>query len=209
VTTPTVPTSPVHRSARIDRAATKATGPLRFIAATEGRQADGIDLRVAGARLERFRANPVVGYGHAYHGRENLPIGRGVGVEVVGRQLLIDVEFDQGDPFAVEVERKYRAGIMHAVSIGFDVNEWEGGKGSYMTGGVATKWTLHELSVVPIPMDANAVVLAGRAAGVDPRDARALLDVLDDHSRALDERALNARIRSTAASVLLDAFRGR
>lgn len=152
-----------YTRAYVDRAATRETGPIRFVAATEGRQADGIDLRMAGANLARYRANPIFGYGHSYWGRTNLPIGKATAVDIAGEGLLIDVEFDQGDEFAMEVERKYRDGYMNAVSIGFEVHEWESENDNYWRGGVATGWELLELSAVPIPMDANAVVSAGRS----------------------------------------------
>lgn len=149
--------------AYFDRESTTDGGPLRFVAATEGRKGDNIDLRMSGAQLDRYRSNPVFGYGHRYYSREDLPIGRGSNVDVKGKQLLIDVEFDQEDEFARRVERKYRGGWMNAVSIGFDVVQWEGGKGSYWGGGVAEKWELTELSAVPVGMDAKALVQSGRA----------------------------------------------
>lgn len=147
----------------VDRAGLGENGPIRFVAANEGLQKDGIDLVMAGVQLDRYRANPVFGYGHRYWTREDLPIGKGDSVTVKGKQLLIDVTFDQGDPFAVEVERKYRSGYLNAVSIGFDVWKWKDGKGNYWSGGIAEEWELTELSSVPVPMDAEAVVAGGRA----------------------------------------------
>lgn len=152
--------------AHVDRASLSEKGPIRFIAATEGAKADGIDLRMGGAQLDRYRSNPIVGFGHSYGGRDNLPIGRAVGVTTEGNRLFIDVEFDAEDPFAVEVERKIRSGYMNAVSIGFAVTEWEDGGDSWR-GGVASSWELHELSVVPVPMDSEAVAIAGRSFDVD------------------------------------------
>ncbi|GGM64128.1 hypothetical protein GCM10012275_38350 [Longimycelium tulufanense] len=149
----------------VDREATRAgAGPIRFVAATEGRKGDNIDLRMTGAQLDRYRANPVFLYGHRYFSRDDLPIGRATGVEVDGPRLLIDVEFDQDDDFARRIEKKYRDGWMNAASIGFDVTKWEGGKGSYWGGGVAEEWELLELSAVSVPMDAAAVVESGRTA---------------------------------------------
>jgi HK97 family phage prohead protease len=145
--------------AHVDRASLgNQDGPITFVAATEGRKADGIDLRVAGASLERYRANPVVLYGHRHSTREDLPIGRAVRAVVEDGRILVDVEFDQGDPFAVDVERKIRAGYLNACSIGFAVTEWDGDRRS----GVAAAWELHELSIVPVPMDDQAVAVAGR-----------------------------------------------
>lgn len=155
---------PGYTRAFIDRARAKSGEPLRFVAATEGRKADGIDLRMTGARLERFRANPVVLYGHRYFERDSLPIGKATSVDVEHGALVTEVEFDQGDEFARNVERKYREGFLNAVSIGFNVLEWESPNDDYYRGGVATGWELVEVSAVPVPMDPSAVVESGRAA---------------------------------------------
>lgn len=165
-----------HARALVDRAATREGGPLRVVAATEGIKQDGIDLRMSGAQLERFRSNPVVGFGHAYYGRGDLPIGRASNIQVDGARLVMDVEFDQGDDFARTVERKYRDGYLSAFSIGFDVTRWADG-GDYWRGGAAEEWELLELSSVPVPLDAGAVVESGRALrGLSPRLVRALSD---------------------------------
>lgn len=145
----------------VDRSITD--GPLRFVAATEGVKRDGIDLRMTGAELERFRANPVVLFGHNSWGRENLPIGRADNVTVDGDSLMMDIEFDREDEFANKVERKIRTGFLNAVSIGFEVRSWEKPGQNAWVGGVATKWELFETSVVPVPMDEKATVASGRS----------------------------------------------
>ncbi|WP_405930328.1 hypothetical protein [Streptomyces sp. NBC_00827] len=129
--------------------------PLTIVAATEGRKGDGLNLTMKGAELGRFEANPVVGYGHSYWGRDGLPIGRSDDTRIDGERLLMDVVFDQGDEFARRVEEKYRGGFMNAFSIGFDV--W-----NIADDGTPEGWELFEVSAVPLPMDPNAVVESGR-----------------------------------------------
>jgi len=149
----------------VDRSVLTDDSPLRVVMASEGKMADKIDLRMSGADLARFRGNPVLGYGHSYWGRTNLPIGRVVpeSLAIADRQLSGELEFDQEDDFARLVERKMRGGYINAVSIGFDVTQWESAEDNYWRGGVATKWELSELSVVPVPMDASALVTSGRS----------------------------------------------
>lgn len=130
--------------------------PLRFIVATEGKKADGLDLRMSGLNLDRFRANPVVMYGHDYWGRESLPIGRAENIEVDGPNLLADTIFDPDDDFAQQVERKYRNGFLNAVSVGFDVRKID------PETGVVDEWEMIEYSAVPVPLDPDAVVESGR-----------------------------------------------
>lgn len=152
-----------YSRAYVDRDSKSDDGMIRFVAATEGEKGDGISLMMDGAMLERYRSNPVFGYGHRYFSREDLPIGRASEVKLVGRTLKIGVEFDQSDEFATKVERKYRDGFLNAVSIGFEVTKWENDAGSYWRGGVAEEWELLEVSAVPVPMDASAVVESGRS----------------------------------------------
>lgn len=168
----------MHRAfGYVDRTALRDGAPLRVVMASEGRMADNIDLRMSGADLARFRSNPVLGYGHSYWGRENLPIGRvsPESLAVDGQLLAGDLEFDEDDDFAQLVERKMRGKFLNAVSIGFEVLQWESAEDSYWRGGVATKWELTELSVVPVPMDASAVVTAGR--GLDLADPGLIAEV--------------------------------
>jgi HK97 family phage prohead protease len=166
----------------VDRASLTDDSPLRVVMASEGRMADKIDLRMTGADLGRFRGNPVLGYGHSYWGRTNLPIGRvdPESLMIADRQLSGEIQFDKGDEFAREVERKMRAGYLNAVSIGFDVTQWESAEDNYWRGGVATKWELSELSVVPVPMDSSALVTSGRQAGEDDDVLPAVLRFLGE-----------------------------
>ncbi|MDN3021547.1 hypothetical protein [Streptomyces sp. S.PB5] len=129
--------------------------PLTIVAATEGRKGDGLNLTMKGAELGRFEANPVVGYGHSYWGRDGLPIGRSDKTWIDGDALKMAIVFDQDDDFARKVERKYRNKIMNAFSIGFDV--W-----NIADDGTPEGWELFEVSAVPLPMDPNAIVESGR-----------------------------------------------
>lgn len=174
-----------HLLDAVVRGGGKPGSPITFVAVTEGRKADGLDLRMSAARLDRYRANPVVLYGHQAHGRNNLPIGRAADVYVDGPRLLVDVTFDQSDPFAAEVERKVRAKILNAVSAGFEV-------GTVDSQGRPDSWDLLEVSVVPIPLDADAVVASGRSlvtlarareSGLPGRDVDALAGMFQAFDR--------------------------
>lgn len=138
--------------------------PIWFVATTEGRKADGLDLQMDRLRLDRFEKNPVIGYGHSYWGRESLPIGQAVDIEVEAPELRMSVVFDQADPFAMTVESKVRGGFLRAMSVGFDA--WD-----IDQNGVPAGWELFESSIVPIPMDPDAVAEVGRAAYRDFEDA--------------------------------------
>ncbi len=215
MTTPS--TTPVTRLAYtrafVDWDSTTADGPIRFVGATEGEKPDGINLRMSGGRLDRYRANPIFGYGHRYHGRDSLPIGRSEKTEVdKNNRLMFDILFDRDDAFAAEVERKYRNKFMNAVSIGFSVIEWEDPKTqNYWAGGTAVDWELYELSAVPLPMDANAVVDSGRdwnsGLAIEPEllDAvRGLLGRLDAPAIASLRQLLDGAARPSRDPVDVD-----
>lgn len=172
------------------------TGPIPFIAANEGRMADGLDLRMETLDLSRYEANPVVMYGHDYFGRESLPIGRSE-MKVDGKKLLADVQFDLDDEFAAKVDRKVRNMFLNAVSVGFDAHD-------IGQDGVPARWELFELSVVPLPMDPGAVsdlsdgrqmALARMLGGFDLRAGKVL--------SAKNEQLVQDAI--TALSALLEA----
>lgn len=155
-----------------------ADKPLRAVAANEGRKADGIDLKMDNADLARYQANPVLMYGHNYWGRDGLPIGHAEGVEIAGKQLLMELHFDPGDDFALTVERKLRNRSLNALSIGFEAHDID-------DAGVPARWELFETSVVPLPMDAGALVddatrqlarLLDPATANDPASVARLLD---------------------------------
>ncbi|MFM9563256.1 MULTISPECIES: HK97 family phage prohead protease [Streptomyces] len=162
--------------------------PLTIVAATEGRKGDGLNLTMKGAELGRFDANPVVGYGHSYWGRDGLPIGRSDKTWIDGDSLKMAVVFDQDDDFARKVERKYRNKIMNAFSIGFDV--W-----NIADDGTPEGWELFEVSAVPLPMDPNAIVESGR--GDQLALVRGLLDLPDALTEA-DVALLRHAVRAGA-----------
>jgi HK97 family phage prohead protease len=199
----------------VDRDITKGDGPIWFTAATEGVKADGIDLRMEGAQLNRFRDNPVILFGHNSWGRTNLPIGRAIDVGVEGKRLRIGIEFDQEDDFARTIERKIRAKFLNAVSIGFDVQSWEKPGMNHWNGGIATKWELLETSVVPVPMDEKATVESGRS--FDALDPMTLIQswvrtnvehCLEEwQSRNLEEIVKRESVNEVDASKVMASFK--
>jgi hypothetical protein len=124
----------------------KAGEPIRFVASTEGLKRDGIDLKANDWFLDNFRKNPVFLWAHDYMGR-NLPLGR-VDAQISGNKLISDVVFDQDDDFAKQVERKYRAGFLHTVSVGWDFIEIDKRR----------RMDLLDISGVPVPGDPDALI---------------------------------------------------
>lgn len=130
------------------------------------RYGDTIDAR--GWVLENFRKNPVVLFGHDAGTVENV-VGRASNLRVQGEQLLGDIEFMAGsiNQTAEVVCQMVKGGYLNTVSVGFLPLDWVLAKDKSRQGGIDfKKQELMEISIVPIPANANALVQA-RAAGID------------------------------------------
>lgn len=136
-----------------------ADGPLEFIASSTGTNRYGYALRNEGWRLTNYAKNPVVLWMHMDW---LAPIGRGAAARRDG-ELVERVEFDMDDAFAAQVDRKYRARFLNAVSVGFHfvdragkplANWWNMGLEEIHNDAF---YDLTELSAVPVPADPRAV----------------------------------------------------
>lgn len=130
------------------------------------RYGDTIDPR--GWQLDSYRSNPVVLFGHNDKTAGNV-IGKCRSVRVDGAQLVGEIEFApaSANPDAEVVFQLVKGGFLSSVSVGFQPLEWSLAKDKSRLGGVDfKKQELLEVSVVPIPANANALVQA-RAAGID------------------------------------------
>lgn len=144
---------PDYIRAFVERAAESKPGDaIRFVASTSDVARDGMVVEAEGWQLDNFRKNPVFLWAHNY---SEPPIGRVENVSVEGDKLIADVVFDQEDANALRIERKYRSGILSAVSVGFNIVEYKPSDGKVAPR--ATKTELLELSGVPVPADPGAL----------------------------------------------------
>lgn len=166
-------------------------GPMRFIASTANVARDGLIIDQSGWDLANYRKNPVVLWAHDYGGLSSPrpPIGR-ADVEIKDKELHAAITFDRADPFAAEIERKYRAGFLSAVSVGWDTKQMEPTDNPEVAGRV-TNAELLDISAVPIPGDPNAL---------KERQARAWADLGQELARLADPDATTpAPAAATAA----------
>ena len=98
--------------------------------------------------LENYKKNPVLLYAHDY---AQLPIGR-TNPYMDGGKLKFDVEFVPKEiyPFAGTVEAMVELGFLNAVSVGFKPLDMDGTR--------IKRSELLELSIVPIPANAEALI---------------------------------------------------
>jgi len=164
---------------------------IAVIAASSALARDGNIVEVRGMNLENYRRVPIVLYQHD----PTLPIGTCTAIGVEGDVLAAKIEFAPAGISRVADEAcgMCKASVLRGISIGFDPD--------YRTaepldpkrprGGQKFKRSeLLEISVVSIPADVNATVVARSFAG--GADVRKLVDRLPRVSTAGIQRAAAA-----------------
>lgn len=149
-------------------AAPSPDGELVFTASAEGVNRYGFSLNPQRWKIDNFNNNPVILWMHMDH---MPPIGRGRS-SLDGGGLKTAITFDRQDPFAMEIERKYRSGFLNAVSVGFDfvdktgapIDRWWSMDAEQMS---EAFYDLAEVSAVPVPADPNALIRQRHALAAD------------------------------------------
>ena len=129
--------------------------PLEFILSEESVDRMGDVIRAKAWELKDFKANPVALFGHDH----NSVIGVWENVRVAGKQLLGQLRLAKPgtSEFIDTVRSLIDQRILKAVSVGFQPIEANNRKGG---GYEFVKASLHEVSVVAVPANPNALSLA-------------------------------------------------
>lgn len=169
-----------------------------FVASTDAIDSYG-DIVEQVWRLDRFLDNPVILFGH--NSRE-LPIGKATRCEVAdvnGRRQLectVQIATKEANPLAENVWQSLVQGTLRAVSVGFMPNEyrWEMRDGKDVF--VLSDNELHEISVVPIPANPEALAKmkakALAAAGHDNDPTRPQGTENEMNEKEMQERVAKA-----------------
>ncbi len=152
-----------------------AARTVSFVASTETVDRMGDSIKLAGWRLDRFKSNPVILFGHDSH---DLPIGKALAVGVEGDALVVTVQFAsaEANPEAEKVFRLIEGGFLNAVSVGFIPIKWQfvDDQETGRCGLDILEAELLEISVVCVPALADALV----RRGFETLDVKALLNFL-------------------------------
>ncbi|MGZ5782833.1 MAG: HK97 family phage prohead protease [Croceibacterium sp.] len=125
---------------------------------------DGHILVPQGCSLENYRRNPIVLWQHS----PDEPIGNAENITLGGQSIAANIRFA---PLGIsrkadEVRGLMKAGVIRAVSVGFDPIEMEPLDPKKPRGGQRiSKWDLLELSAVSVPADTGAMVTARAGRG--------------------------------------------
>jgi hypothetical protein len=144
------------------------TRTVTFVASDGSRDSAHTVLNQAGWDLNRFNANPVIGYNHEVYGAwdtkdVDFVIGKGRAY-VEYNTLLVDITFEPKEinELAEKVYQKVLFGSLNAVSVGFlPLGNCHWGEGEEARGEERETYyyagqELLEISVVNIPANANA-----------------------------------------------------
>ncbi len=169
--------------------------PFTFVMSDETVDRVGDVIRADGWQLAAFKKNPIALFGHEH----NFPIGTWKNVRVEGKRLLGELKLAaEGTSARIDEIRGLLAQrILKAVSVGFRIKEYEpmDEKDPYGAWDIK-KAELHETSVVSVPANPSAVMLA-KSLGVSD-------DMLHVIKGDADEACLR-RIRAGLPSTLLKA----
>lgn len=152
---------------------------LEIAGSTEDVDRMGDVIKSKGWLLKPFKKNPVFMWGHDY---SKPPIGRAlkVWVDKETNRLMFEVEFADAETyaFADTIFKLYKGGFLHATSVGFIPLDWEGKSeeepNPKWEGNVFTKQELLELSAVPVPANANALVTARESGLITVKELEAV-----------------------------------
>lgn len=134
-----------------------------FILADEQLNSYGYRLLMSGAKLDRFRANPVALFNHRDYGPDYTgPIGKWDALRIEGGQLLADFVADVDDEQSAKISGKVDRGFLKGASVGINIISMSEDPSVMLPGqkyATITEWEPFEASVVDIPSSAAALRL--------------------------------------------------
>jgi hypothetical protein len=140
------------------------------VLSTESLNSYGTWLPVAGAMLEKFKANPVMFYNHKTYSM--LPIGRWDNIRVENGQIVADPVFDT-DEESQKIKAKWESGSVRGASIAADVIETSSDPKWLKPGQIRetiTRYEIYEASLTPLPANAECLTLSLRKNGIELTD---------------------------------------
>jgi HK97 family phage prohead protease len=171
---------------------------LRFCFSDSTVDRAGDTIAADGWDISGFKRNPVALWAH---NSSEPPIGRATNVGPENGRLMGDIEFAGADvyAFADTIFRLTKAKFINAVSVGFLPKEWSFVDDDERGFGIDFKrQELLEISVVPVPCNANALAEA-RAKGIDTRPLVQWAErTLDGGGKVIIPRSELERLRKAA-----------
>ena len=165
--------NPVFKAGHQDK-----SDPYTFVLSDESVDRMGDVIKADGWQLNQFQSNPVALFGHDH----SKIVGKWENVRVVGKRLIGKLKLAKPgtSEFIDTVRSLIDQGIIKAVSVGFqplEATPRKGGGYDYL------KSTLHEVSLVAVPANQNALAIA---KAINPKVAEKLFVQSDSEASTLD-----------------------
>lgn len=119
---------------------------------------------MSGGDFGRFESNPVLLF---VHNDEAVPVGVVKNLRVENKQLIGEILWDEKDPEAMEIKRKYDDGFMRGFSIRATVKKFHKEMVGEIEIVVIDEWELIEISCVSIPANRDALVIEKSVSSVN------------------------------------------
>jgi len=162
-------------------------GTFTFQASSEKVDSYGDVVVQRGIDLTRFKENPIILYQHS----ADEPIGKAIDIRLEEKGIVADIELaPKGISEKIDTIRGLlEAGILKAVSIGFTAQEYEPirNEDNQFTGYKFLKSLLHEISIVSIPANDEALAIA-RSFKLSQDDTRLMFKGTDDVNRQIQNK---------------------
>jgi HK97 family phage prohead protease len=127
-------------------------GEILGIASSDGVDRDGDIIKQDGWDLRNYKKNPVLMLMHNY---QEFPIGKATDLKVEDGKLFFKAIFSNSTQKAKEAYALVKEGILNCFSVGFIPREHDENHSN-----IITKAELLEISLVPVPANPEAVVMA-------------------------------------------------
>jgi HK97 family phage prohead protease len=159
------------KASSIDESKYQAT----FVISDESVDRQGEIIKQDGWDFTNFKKNPVILFGHDSY---DLPIGKAVDIYTEGDKTYAVIEFAaEIYDKAMTVFNMVKNGILNTVSVGFINLEYDNNE--------LTKNELLEVSIVPIPANPNAIVLAAQDGLISRKDAQFMAKAMEKELEGL------------------------
>jgi len=178
----------------------KESREVTFVISTGDTDRDGDIINPKGWDFTEWLKNPVVLWGHDYG---SLPVANGKKVWVEGSKVYATAKFIEPEvyPFADTIYKMLVNGYLRTVSVGFNPTEYkwlENGEGIEFI-----EQELLEFSVVSVPSNPEALIVAGKKA-----DTELIKSYAKGLMREFADDILGAQEKKDFAEVKYDGLKG-
>ena len=169
----------------------EANYTVEAIISTDDEDRHGEIVKQSGWSVERYKENPVVLFSHD----NDQPIGKAIDINVGEKATTAKIKFAvEENPRVLSLWKMVKGGYLKGISVGFINKLREGNE--------LIENELIEISLVAVPANANAFVLALENGTINQKDATWLKNTMKSEIKALDKMV--EKVNENENSELID-----